>query len=269
MKDIKYFPNFWGAVAILISLFMLEILIGSAFYDIGLNFEYGDPRSMVIVLLANGIVFSVFMKMSGINYRDLFHPSENSILSTMVFSIVPLMIILVSSMWWLGDLERFIITLFPQDIASLNMLNKLLDGGFITLVAICFIAPFVEEILFRGIILRGFLQHYAPFQAIVISAVLFGLIHLNIYQIPGAFIFGCIVGYIFYLCKSIWPCIFTHSLANGLSYLYYLENPESYLSVTNVQFNSVFINLLSLSVSLVGMYLLYRLFKETKLHNNV
>lgn len=268
MSNTKYFPNFWGAVAILICLFMLEILIGSAFYDLGVNFEYGDPRSMIVVLLANGIVFSIFMKMSGVNYRHLFHPSENSILSTMIFSIVPLTIIAVSSMWWLGDLEIFIITLFPQDTVSLNMLNKLLNGGFITLIAICIIAPFVEEILFRGIILRGFLQHYAPLQAIVISAVLFGLIHLNVYQIPGAFIFGCIVGYVFYLCKSIWPCVFIHSLANGLSYLYYLESPDTYLSVSVVQYNSLLINVLSLSISLVGLYLLYRLFKDTKLLSN-
>ena len=260
MQRYKYFPEIWGAIAILACLLMLEILISTAFYDAGVIFAYGDPRSMTVVVLANGIVFSTFMKITGIEYKDLFHPSSNSVSSTLIVSVIPLAIIVISSLWWLGDIENYIVLLFPQDLASINMLNRLLDGGFITVIAICVIAPFVEEMLFRGIILRGFLIHYSPINAIVASSALFGLIHLNIYQIPGAFVFGCIIGYVFYLSKSLWPCIFAHSLANALSYLLYIDNSETYFLSKNVEFNSFILNALTFCVSVFGMYLLYRIF---------
>ena len=108
--------------------------------------------------------------------------------------------------------------------------------------------------------IRDSLIHYSPINAIVASSALFGLIHLNIYQIPGAFVFGCIIGYVFYLSKSLWPCIFAHSLANALSYLLYIDNSETYFLSKNVEFNSFILNALTFCISVFGMYLLYRIF---------
>lgn len=55
-------------------------------------------------------------------------------------------------------------------------------------------APVAEEILFRGLVLRS-LQPYGRRFAIVMSALLFGLFHGNLVQMPYAFCVGLILGY--------------------------------------------------------------------------
>lgn len=59
----------------------------------------------------------------------------------------------------------------------------------------CLFAPVFEEILFRGLILRSLLPHGKRF-AILVSAVLFGVFHGNLAQIPYAFAVGLVLGYV-------------------------------------------------------------------------
>ena len=46
-------------------------------------------------------------------------------------------------------------------------------------------APLFKEVLFRGVILGGLLAHRTPARAIVWSAVLFAIIHINPWQFPA------------------------------------------------------------------------------------
>ncbi|WP_234733150.1 CPBP family intramembrane glutamic endopeptidase [Tellurirhabdus bombi] len=78
-------------------------------------------------------------------------------------------------------------------------------------------APILEEVLFRGVILDGFLKQYNPAKAIVWSAVLFGIIHLNPAQAVGGFLIGLALGWLYYRTQSLWLCIFLHFVNNALS----------------------------------------------------
>lgn len=79
-----------------------------------------------------------------------------------------------------------------------------------------FVAPIFEEILFRGFILKGFLKNYNKFTAIIVSSLLFALLHLNLSTIIITFISGIFFSYLYIKTKSIIPCIFAHFLSNGL-----------------------------------------------------
>lgn len=57
------------------------------------------------------------------------------------------------------------------------------------------IAPLVEELIFRGAVLR-WLEPWGRRFALVTSAVLFGLMHGNLVQLPVAIVFGLLFGYI-------------------------------------------------------------------------
>ena len=59
----------------------------------------------------------------------------------------------------------------------------------------CIIAPFFEEFLYRGVILR-YLEKYGSSFAILSSAILFGFMHGNIIQIPFAIVIGLIFGFL-------------------------------------------------------------------------
>ncbi|WP_299580624.1 type II CAAX endopeptidase family protein [uncultured Sunxiuqinia sp.] len=76
------------------------------------------------------------------------------------------------------------------------------------------IAPFLEEIIFRGIILRGLLTKYAPRYAVIFSALIFALVHGKPLQIWGVFVIGLIFGWIYYKTRSIGTTILLHSVLN-------------------------------------------------------
>jgi membrane protease YdiL (CAAX protease family) len=67
-------------------------------------------------------------------------------------------------------------------------------------------APIVEEIIFRGLVLRS-LEPYGKKFAIFASALLFGLYHGNIIQIPFAFGVGLVLGYVTVEYNMIWAMI--------------------------------------------------------------
>ncbi|WP_316757702.1 type II CAAX endopeptidase family protein [Pedobacter aquatilis] len=77
-----------------------------------------------------------------------------------------------------------------------------------------FLAPFFEEVIFRGTILKGFLTKYNPTLSIILSSVLFCAIHIQPVQLFGALFFGILSGWIYYRSESLGLCIFLHFLSN-------------------------------------------------------
>ena len=92
----------------------------------------------------------------------------------------------------------------------------LLNMDFLALVIS---APLTEEILDRGVILGGFLERYGRIKAILLSASIFALGHLNPWQLIPAFIFAIFVGWVFAMSRSIWPGLAMHIANNWLCYM--------------------------------------------------
>lgn len=95
-------------------------------------------------------------------------------------------------------------------------------------------APLSEEPLFRGLILGGFLLRYGPRKAILYSALLFALIHMNPWQFPIGFLSGLFLGWLTMRTGSLWPAIFAHFL-NNLSASFFRAFHIPYLSDTQFQ----------------------------------
>ncbi|MDO5510634.1 MAG: type II CAAX endopeptidase family protein [Weeksellaceae bacterium] len=87
-------------------------------------------------------------------------------------------------------------------------------------ITICILAPLIEELLFRGFILRG-MKNYGvnPWIAIPLSAFLFGAAHMNPWQLLGAGFIGLILGYIYWKTASLWLVIFLHALNNIIAFV--------------------------------------------------
>ena len=61
------------------------------------------------------------------------------------------------------------------------------------------LAPFLEEILFRGIIQKGLINKVLkPAKAIIFSSLAFGIFHLNPWQTVNAFLLGLVLGVVYY-----------------------------------------------------------------------
>lgn len=97
----------------------------------------------------------------------------------------------------------------------------LLVGSNFGYVTICLFAPLVEEMIFRGAILRTLLSVMKgkTWLPIVISALLFALIHMNPAQMPYAFVVGIFLGWIYSRTGSIVPGVLCHWVNNTAAYL--------------------------------------------------
>ncbi|NHB67279.1 CPBP family intramembrane glutamic endopeptidase [Perlabentimonas gracilis] len=83
-----------------------------------------------------------------------------------------------------------------------------------TFTTIVVLAPVLEELIFRGIMLKGLLKRYSPATAIVASSVLFGVVHLNPWQFISALILGIFIGWIYYRTRSTSLAIIIHAFNN-------------------------------------------------------
>lgn len=103
----------------------------------------------------------------------------------------------------------------------------ILQSGWGGILAITLVGPIFEELLFRGAITKTLLAHYSPTKAILLSALLFGIFHLNPAQMLPAFLVGILLAWSYYKTKSLIPCILMHIVNNSLSLYLTSKFPEA------------------------------------------
>ena len=111
-----------------------------------------------------------------------------------------------------------------KNIFNTYMQNATIINTIVISIQVIIIGPIIEELIFRKILLGKLLEKFSkrPIKAIVCSALIFGIVHLNIIQGVAAFGGGIILGLIYYYTKSIKATIFAHILNN---FLIIIPNP--------------------------------------------
>ena len=94
-----------------------------------------------------------------------------------------------------------------------DALNLAMGGNTVILAPVC------EELALRGIVLQRSKRAYGFIGCIIISAVLFGIFHLN--PIQGIYVLpmGLFWGFIGYRFNSVIPCLLCHFLNNLYSFI--------------------------------------------------
>lgn len=103
-----------------------------------------------------------------------------------------------------------------------------IPGGY---MVIALLPPVVEELVFRGAVLRSLLE-WKPekkWAMIALSALFFSLVHLNPAQMPHAFLIGLLLGWMYTRTGSIVPGVAYHWANNTAAYVMFhlYHNPES------------------------------------------
>lgn len=118
-------------------------------------------------------------------------------------------------------------------LSKLSWLPNILEGTFTNLqsdwfgiLCIAIFGPVLEELLFRGAITKELLNRHNPVKAIIISALIFGIFHVNPVQVVSATLIGLLLGWIYYKTASLVPCILIHILNNSLSVFLGLKYPD-------------------------------------------
>lgn len=110
-----------------------------------------------------------------------------------------------------------------QDIALMASRVPPALRVLLALMAVC-VAPFVEELVFRGVLLSGLASRMRVGWAIVVSALIFGCAHLPDfkfawYAIPTLVLLGLALGWIRIKTRSLWPAIVLHATNNFFAVL--------------------------------------------------
>ncbi len=91
------------------------------------------------------------------------------------------------------------------------------------------VAPLLEELLFRGLLLGALRRHLrSAGTAIATAGVAFGLIHVAQPQdVAPLAVMGIVLGYVRVRWGALWPCVLIHMLFNGRTIALALLVPEA------------------------------------------
>ena len=238
----------WQLLGIIIG----AILVGlwSLFYE-GINLQHDI---MGIGLLAGDILalwYFLKRKKIPIHWGNIKKDDQKSTILNVLIMGLGLIVIF-------SYLEEFLSLNMPPELDDLfNVLSFRLDG----ILSICIFGPIVEELALRGVVLPNMLVIFKkPWLAIFVTAMLFGMIHMNIAQMIGAVLAGIILSWLAYQTGSLIPSILLHILNNSISTLLQWIAPDVKL-LSDIPYS---VNLILLIAGIIlfsyGIKKLYSLF---------
>ncbi|MBX3610839.1 MAG: CPBP family intramembrane metalloprotease [Hydrogenophaga sp.] len=209
------FPSIYQAALLLLATFLLQYAVDMALYDqreaLGLDMHQRWALGLVV---ADGLVLATVLHLQGRSYRNFLHASPSSPWATL-FLVVPAVLLLVPLILHLNFWSSAILEcVFPLSRWEAQAFDHMAADDLATLIATGMLAPVLEEMLFRGVLLRGFLERYPRWPAIATSALFFGVMHLNIYQFVLAFWLGLLLGWLYERTRSLMPSIALHAAVN-------------------------------------------------------
>jgi uncharacterized protein len=123
--------------------------------------------------------------------------------------IVPLLYVPILQLFPDQDVSEVARDLTDRAAGPLDML--------VLLVILVVGAPIVEELFFRGLLLRSIERRWGTGLAIVGSSVVFGAIHFQLLQFPALVVFGAIAAFLTTKTGRLGPAIWAHVGFNGLT----------------------------------------------------
>lgn len=130
----------------------------------------------------------------------------------------------------------------------------------LALLAVVLIPTVTEELLMRGVVLHAYLWRGSK-SAVVASAFLFAIVHLDIRNLASTFFLGVILATVVLQTGSIWSGMILHGMNNLLVLISFMT--EQHMSPLWIEILTVVL----FFVSLFGFLWLYRMFKAHNLGN--
>lgn len=128
-----------------------------------------------------------------------------------------------------GTLVAWLIDLEDESAADNTAILTDAEGSpwlWVMIAIVVIGAPFSEEILFRGLILRAFEKRAGKIIAVIASTLLFTVVHVNGSELDGQLVLwasiatvGLVLGIAAVWVNRLWPCIIAHIIFNGFSTL--------------------------------------------------
>ncbi len=181
----------------------------------------------------------------------LFHGDRLGVLIPLKKIRVPSALFIILYTFFLYPLVTFVnaVSMLFVDNTVLDMSDKILEMPMWQMfLFIGILGPFIEEIIFRGIILQSYQRSGRIIGSILLSSILFGVIHMNFNQ----FAYGAVMGIMFALLVeatgSVLSSFLCHALFNSIEVLFLYMNADALegateylegLNVNNIMYMSI------------------------------
>ena len=230
----------WNAIDAVISLAFLTVaLIGIYFGSAKLFEVLGSEQFFnssnissasftvlygiqTVLMLAVVWFFAIFRRKS--NLRDL-GLRYYSIAKTIWYSFLSLLAIFFVSFLYMFLMNSLFGIENPGSKIEILVGNRSISSN-ILLVVVAVIAPFSEEVFFRGFLYSAFKKSWGVNVALLLSSFLFAIVHLELYSFIPLIIIGWLLAYLFEKTKSLLMPIFLHGVYNLILILILLGRLE-------------------------------------------
>ena len=252
-------------IVLAVQLFLVSpLLLGVLLLDPDISF---GAQILIATLLGTGIpcwiIYLIRKKKTNISSFN-FTIENRRIIPLIVLVAIPL------NLGIAGPLVELVpMTDFFREMIREMVLEMASDQGLLMFIALVIAAPILEELIFRGIMLDGLLRIYSPTKAVIVSSLLFGLIHLNPAQFVGGALVGGFMGWVYVHTRSVLATILIHASFNLTAFAesYFIDVEEaidmSYAEVLGGWTNYVLVVLGSVVVTLGCVFLLDKEFKKS------
>ena len=160
-----------------------------------------------------------------------------------------------------STISSFILDFIQRFIPDFgNSYDSIVESMFstalpLTVLSTVIMAPLCEELMMRGLTFNRLLSGVKKWPAILISAAIFGFIHLNLLQGLNAFVLGVVLAFTYYKTRSLLICMLQHGANNLLSVI------GSYLVINEIGNYELINNCLSIGFLVLGLISAYFFFK--------
>lgn len=175
-----------------------------------------------VLMLAVVWFFAIFRRKS--NLRDL-GLRYYSIAKTIWYSFLSLLAIFFVSFLYMFLMNSLFGIENPGSKIEILVGNRSISSN-ILLVVVAVIAPFSEEVFFRGFLYSAFKKSWGVNVALLLSSFLFAIVHLELYSFIPLIIIGWLLAYLFEKTKSLLIPIFLHGVYNLILILILLGRLE-------------------------------------------
>lgn len=207
----------WADFGVAAAIFLAATLTGSLVLVWLQTASWGFPAVVTALLAGYVIQFGAAIFFAGVYYR---RKTENRPLFIAPFKwfSAPLTLLGILLITAASVVLEPLLNIFPEHY--LKDLGEMLGSGLWPIVLTVVLAPVLEEVFFRGLVLEQLRRRVPAWQAVLASAVFFGLVHMpNLPQMVNAMVMATILGYLYVVSGSLMAVIVVHAVNNGIAYL--------------------------------------------------
>ncbi len=200
-------------------------LLAVMYFVLGINttaWQLSDPNTLYLInavttLVVLTVPYIFAAKHVGVGVSELI-PFKKTSLTKVITLIMLGMGVCSLSNFATSAISSIFDRLFGfQSEATMDGYGSGLESFLLMLLCVGILPAILEEFAVRGVVMGLLRKRFSDGASIMISAVLFGLLHGNLQQIPFAFGVGLILGYATVYSGSLLPAMIIHAMNNSMS----------------------------------------------------